>query len=203
MNQYAAAEYNHKARWYSYYYQFSNILEQNPKRILEIGIGSGITTQVLKENGIEVTTLDNDPKNNPDIVGDVLRLPFEDNTFDVAVAFAMLEHIPFSSFSPALKEMSRVGNGNVIISLPDHGKSLLRLTFKLPFIKEKNIQLRLPAINNRKYWAPSGHFWEMGNIYYPYHKIAKEIKKSGLKIVESYIPNESAWIRYFILKKIK
>ena len=154
MNQYAAAEYNHKARWYSYYYQFSNILEQNPKRILEIGIGSGITTQVLKENGIEVTTLDNDPKNNPDIVGDVLRLPFEDNTFDVAVAFAMLEHIPFSSFSPALKEMSRVGNGNVIISLPDHGKSLLRLTFKLPFIKEKNIQLILEP--GRYIAAPAG-----------------------------------------------
>lgn len=41
----------------------------------------------------------------------------------------------------------------------------------------------------------------MGNIDFPYRKVAKEIEKSGLKITESYIPNESAWTRYFVLKK--
>jgi ubiquinone/menaquinone biosynthesis C-methylase UbiE len=203
MNQYATAEYNHKGRWYGYYHQFQNIFNYKPEKVLEIGIGSGITAQVLKENGVKVTTVDNDPKNNPDIVGDVLKLPFEDNTFDMVVAFAILEHLPFSSFSTALKEMSRVAKNNIIISLPDRAKTLLSMTIKVPFIKEKNIQIRLPSVNKKKYWAACGHYWEMGHVGYSRRKIAKEIKKSGLKIRENYVPNESAWIRYFILEKIK
>lgn len=201
MNQYLTIAYNHKGRWYSYYHQFQNIFNHHPKSVLEIGTGNGITANILRENGMQVTTLDNDPGTHPDVVGDVLHLPFKNNSFDMAVAFEILEHIPFSSFSPALKELRRVARNNVIISLPDHGKSLLRLTFKIPFIKEKNWQLRIPARDNKKYWAPCGHHWELGNIDYPYRKIAKEIEKSGFKIIGSYIPNESAWTRYFILKK--
>jgi len=200
-NIYLKKEYNHKPRWYSYYHQFQNIFNQNSESVLEIETGSGITAKILRENNVKVITVDNDPKTNPDIVGDVLKLPFKNNSFDAVVAFEILEHLPFTSFPVALKEMSRVAKNNVIISLPDHGKSLLRITIKLPFIKEKNIQIRIPAIDNKKYWAPCGHHWEMGNIDYPYCKVAKEIEKSGLKITESYIPNESAWTRYFILKK--
>lgn len=201
MNIYLTKEYNHKARWYSYYHQYQNIFNHHPKSVLEIGVGSGITAIMLRENGVKVTTLDNNPETHPDIMGDVLNLPFKNSSFDMAVAFEILEHIPFSSFSPALKEMGRVSKNNVIISLPDHGKTLLRLTFKLPFINEKNWQLRIPAIDNKKYWAPCGHHWELGNIDYPYRKVAKEIEKSGFTIIKSYIPNESACTRYFILKK--
>lgn len=202
-NLYLTKEYNHKPRWYSYYHQYQNIFNQNPKSVLEIGTGGGITASILRANNVAVTTLDTDKNTNPDIVGDVLALPFKDGSFDMTVAFEILEHLPFSSFSSALKEMGRVSKKNIIISLPDHSKSLLRLTFKLPFIKEKNWQVRIPAINNKKYWAPCGHFWEMGNIDYPYRKVASEIEKSGLKIVSSYVPNESAGTRFFILKKLK
>ncbi len=202
-NIYLAKSYNHKPRWYSYYHQFQNIFNQNAESVLEIGTGSGITAMMLRENGVTVTTIDIDQNTNPDIIGSVLELPFKDNSFDAVVAFEILEHLPFSSFPVALKEMRRVAKKNVIISLPDHGKSLLRLTLKLPFLKEKNWQLRIPAIDNKKYWAPCGHFWEMGNIDYPYRKVAKEIESSGLEIIGSYIPNESAWTRYFILKKQK
>lgn len=201
MNLYLAKTYNHKPRWYSYYHQFQNIFNHNPETVLEVGTGGGITTQILRENGVKVVTLDNDPETNPDIVGNALALPFEDNYFDMAVGFEILEHLPFSSFADALKEMRRVAKKNVIISLPDHAHSLLRLTFKVPFIKEKSIQIRIPARDNKKYWAPCGHFWEMGNIDYPYGKVATEIEKSGLTILTSYIPNESAWTRYFILEK--
>lgn len=202
-NLYLSKEYNHKPRWYSYYHQYQNIFNQSPKNVLEIGTGGGITANMLRANNVAVTTLDTDKNTNPDIVGSVLDLPFKDNSFGMAVAFEILEHLPFSSFSSALKEMGRVSKENVIISLPDHGKSLLRLTLKLPFIKEKNWQIRVPAIDNKKYWAPCGHFWEMGNIDYPYRKIANEIEKSGLEIVSSYVPNESAGTRFFILKKLK
>ncbi|MCK5021966.1 MAG: class I SAM-dependent methyltransferase [Candidatus Pacebacteria bacterium] len=201
MNKYLQKGYIHKPRWYSFYHQYQNIFNLNPKNVLEIGVGGGIVANILRENNIDITTIDNDPETNPDIIGSVLEIPLKDYSFDMVVAFEILEHLPFESFSIALKEMRRVARKNIIISLPDHGKSLLRLTLKIPFIKEKNIQLRIPAINNKKYWKPSGHHWEMGNIDYSYNKIAKEINNSGLKIIGSYIPNESAWTRYFILKK--
>lgn len=202
-NIYLSKEYNHKPRWYTYYHQYQNIFNQNPKSVLEIGTGGGITANILRANDVTVTTLDTDKNTDPDVIGDVLALPFKDATFDMAVAFEILEHLPFSSFSSALKEMARVSKNNVIISLPDHGRSLLRLTIKLPLIREKNWQIRIPAINNKKYWAPCGHFWEMGNIDYPYRKVAKEIEKSGLEVASSYVPNESAGTRFFILKKSK
>jgi len=201
MNQYTTEEYNHKGRWYAYYHQFQNIFNHKPKRVLEIGIGSGVTAKILRENNVELVTVDKDPNTNPDIVGDVLRLPFEDNSFDMAVAFAILEHLPFSSFTLALKEMRRVSKNNVIISIPDRAKTLLRLTIKIPFIREKNIQLRLPSVDKKKYWAACGHYWEMGHVGYSYRKVAKEIEKSGLTIKESYVPNESPWIRFFVLEK--
>jgi len=75
------------------------------------------------------------------------------------------------------------------------------MTWKLPLLKERSIQIRIPARDNKKYWAPCGHYWELGNIDYPFRKIAKEITNSGLLIEASYIPNESPWTRYFILKK--
>jgi len=201
MNPYLTKEYNHKGRWYSYYHQYQNIFNHDPKSVLEIGTGNGITAKMLRDNGIQTTTLDIDPETKPDVIGSVLQLPFKNNSFDIAVAFEILEHLPFSSFSAAIKELTRVSKKYVIISLPDHGKSLFRMTWKLPLLKERSIQIRIPARDNKKYWAPCGHYWELGNIDYPFRKIAKEITNSGLLIEASYIPNESPWTRYFILKK--
>ncbi len=201
MNPYHTKEYNHRPRWVSYYYQFQSIFNLNPQSVLEVGVGSGITTKMLRDNNVKVTTFDNNPKTHPDVLGDVLKLPFEDNHFDMAVGFEIFEHLEFSSFATALGEMRRVSRKNVIISLPDHAKSLLRLTIKIPFLREKSIQIRIGAVNNKKYWAPCGHCWEMGNIDFPYRKVAKEIEKTGLKIIASFVPNDSAWTRYFILEK--
>ncbi|MBI3442701.1 MAG: class I SAM-dependent methyltransferase [Candidatus Sungbacteria bacterium] len=201
MNPYSSKEYNHRPRWVSYYYQYQSIFNLNAQSVLEVGIGNGLATKVLRDNNVKVITLDNNPETNPDVVGDVLHLPFEDDAFDVVAGFEILEHLPFSSFAAALGEMKRVAKKNVFISVPDHAKSLLRVTFKIPWMKEKGIQIRIPAVNNKKYWTPCGHFWEMGNIDFPFRKVAKEIEKSGLKIASSFIPNESAWTRYFILEK--
>ncbi len=98
--------------------------------------------------------------------------------------------------------MSRVSKKYVLISLPDHAKSLLRLTIKLPFIKEKNFQIRIPSIDTKKYWVPSGHEWELGNIYYPFYKVKKEIKKTGLKIFKSYIDNGSPMTKFIFMEKM-
>lgn len=52
----------------------------------------------LQRHGVEVTLLDIEPPEPPGAIGTVTELPFQNNAFDVSVAFEVLEHIPFEDF---------------------------------------------------------------------------------------------------------
>jgi len=200
-NIYLEGGYYHKSRWMTYYIQYQSLFNANVSTVLEIGPGGGVTTSVLRQHSIKVTTLDLDPQIKPDVVGNVTKLPFADNTFDAVVGFEILEHLPFEQFAVALKEMNRVSKKHVFISLPDHAHSLFYGTFKIPFLKEFSLQIRIPAFNNKKYWAPCGHHWESGNRDYPLSKITKEIQKAGLLLDNTYISNSCPMTRFFFMKK--
>jgi len=104
MNIYWHKSYNHKARWLSYYYQFNEIMNlEGVKNVLEIGVGSGITANMLKNNEVEVTAMDIIPDLNPDLVGDIRNIDFKENSFDLIAAFEILEHLPYEDFSVSLK----------------------------------------------------------------------------------------------------
>jgi ubiquinone/menaquinone biosynthesis C-methylase UbiE len=199
-NPYLNKSYNHKARWLSYFYQFDGIFKlQGLNSILEIGVGSSIVAEILKENGLKVTTMDIEEELNPDIVGDIRKIPFKDESFDAVVSFETLEHLPFEIFSPALKEMRRVSKKYVFISVPDHKRTLLRLSFKIPFLNEKIIQIRIPSFSDKVFWE--GHFWEIGMNDYPLRKIRNTIEDSGLKITKDFVPHDCSWTHYFLLEK--
>ncbi len=200
-NVYLQGGYYHRARWSTYYHQFQHLFDRKVKSVLEVGPGGGVTTSVLRQHGIHVTTLDFDPAIKPDVVGDVLDLPFSNGQFDASVGFEILEHLPFESFAVALKEMARVSKKYVLISLPDHAHSLFRMRLKVPFFKERDIHVRIPAINNKKYWAPCGHYWEVGNIDFPLSKIRAEIERAGLRLERTYVAIESPMTRFFLMEK--
>ncbi|MCK5766961.1 MAG: methyltransferase domain-containing protein, partial [Candidatus Atribacteria bacterium] len=63
--------------------------------------------------------LDFDPNLNPDRVGSVLNIPFEDNFFEVVACYEVLEHLPFENFNKAISEIFRVSKSWAILSLPD------------------------------------------------------------------------------------
>lgn len=104
----------------------SEFLDQNKPtgKILDIGSARG---SYSKEHfGAEnVTTLDIEPP--ADVIGDVMNLPFQDDTFDCVVCLETLEHVkdPFK----ALNEIHRVlkSGGKFIGSAPFtyelHGES--------------------------------------------------------------------------------
>lgn len=87
---------------------------------LEVGCGSGVVTKYLaKEYGGNITGIDVDPqqielaKKDADGIAninyfeaDATSLPFEDNKFDVVLAFGVLHHI--ENWLDALKEIKRV-----------------------------------------------------------------------------------------------
>ena len=95
-------------------------------RILNIGAGAGDDLPVIGSFG-KVTVIDVDEKAldlipegacEEKIPGDACALPFEDNTFDLAVAFDVLEHI--EDDVKAVAELNRVlkPGGRFIFSVP-------------------------------------------------------------------------------------
>ncbi|MDO5862270.1 MAG: class I SAM-dependent methyltransferase [Thermoplasmata archaeon] len=86
---------------------------------LDIGCGSGKSTSTLIEMGYRVTGTDLSGEavalcgerfgsQGTFVKGDVLSLPFEDGSFDYAVAVHVLEHVPDGSLAQAFSEIARV-----------------------------------------------------------------------------------------------
>lgn len=191
--------YNHKARWLSFFYQIKTLRKIKAENILEIGPGNGWVTRILRDMGILVTTVDIDKELKPDFIAGVDKLPFADNAFDAVCAFEVLEHMPFEDFVSNLKEMSRVSSKYVVISLPDHRRILFHLLLKIPLINYKNIFVKIPSF--KKHVFDGQHYWEIGKVGYPVAKVREAIEKSGLKIVDSFVPSDAPSNHYFILEK--
>ena len=90
--------YNYSSDWiyklenelhWMYYWkqqeQLSQILHPG-ESILEIGVGSGFTSNYLKAKGYRVTTIDIDEEKKPDIVANIVTHNFADK-FDHVIAF--------------------------------------------------------------------------------------------------------------------
>ena len=87
----------------------------SPRRVLEVGPGSGeFAARLQQELGVEVVAVDTSPRmvelarscGVDAQVGDVQSLPFDDGSFDCAVAAWMLYHVP--DLDRGLSELARV-----------------------------------------------------------------------------------------------
>lgn len=177
--------YDNQERWASYWHQLERIIRYNPQKVLEIGPGNGTVRDALKKRGIKVTTVDIARDLGPDVVASVTALPFGDDTFDLVLAAEVLEHIPFSEVSQALREINRVSKKYVVISLP-HAGYVFSLEFKIPLLKKVAIIWKLPLFW-KKHQFNGEHYWELGKRGFGRSRIKKLIRKAGLKILESRI----------------
>jgi len=106
--------------------RIANLLEIMPKglsSILDIGARDGYISKLLVDRFENVTCLDLEKPNVSDdrvhtVSGDVTRLEYPDNTFDVVLCAEVLEHIPPQLLSQACSEMSRVAKQAVVIGVP-------------------------------------------------------------------------------------
>jgi SAM-dependent methyltransferase len=98
-----------------------------PERVLEVGVGEGEVTARLARRwpGAALVGLDlpdaelaaawTDRGFAP-LFGDIGRLPFRDDQFDVVLAIEVLEHVPFPEL--ALAELHRVTRRHLVASVP-------------------------------------------------------------------------------------
>ncbi len=85
-------------------YDFNEIVRG--KKVVDIGCGYGKNRQIVESLGGEWVGVEPFEGGAHTIVADARNLPFENNTFDIAVMDAVLEHIP--EVGKAFAEVARV-----------------------------------------------------------------------------------------------
>jgi ubiquinone/menaquinone biosynthesis C-methylase UbiE len=94
-------------------------------KVLDVGSGPGRDGLLLKDRGLEITCLDASQemvniclsKGLNAILGDFLKLPFDDQSFGGVWAYTSLLHIPKKDLPKALSEIHRVLKNDGIFAL--------------------------------------------------------------------------------------
>jgi ubiquinone/menaquinone biosynthesis C-methylase UbiE len=95
-------------------------------RIVDVGGGHGLQKGLEKYKsriGHKCVSLDYDPNTKPDIVGDIMALPFEDNSQEAYISMSVLEHV--DNPHKAVDELYR--------TLRAGGMGLLYVPFLIPY----------------------------------------------------------------------
>ncbi len=111
------------------------LMRTGPKNSLEAGSGHGLTTMLLDKK-VQKTLLDLEPaplitarnlftrqqESGDYVAGDLLEMPFDDNTFDLVFNSGVLEHFDFAGRQQALREMVRVAKpgSTLVVAIPNH-----------------------------------------------------------------------------------
>lgn len=162
---YRFVDYVRRPRWASIWHQARRVLEQEPGSVVEVGGGKGYLAHLLRSEGVRVERVDLDVSLKPDTLADVRELPFQDDAFDVACAFEVLEHLPFEEVPSALAELMRVARKAVVISVPDDRRAYPFLV-SLPGIGR--FRFLLPRWMPRKSHTFDGeHYWEINTRQVP------------------------------------
>jgi SAM-dependent methyltransferase len=109
--------------------------ETTPSRVLEVGPGKGeLAVRMARELGADVVAVDQSERmvdltrsrGIEAVVGDVQALPFEDGSFDAAVAAWMLYHVP--DVERAIDELHRVLRaGGRLVAVTNSVENLIEL----------------------------------------------------------------------------
>jgi hypothetical protein len=164
---------------------------------LEVGVGTGLTTWLLKRWGYQVISLDLDPALHPEVAGDVVHLPLTDDAVDTVLAAEVLEHLPFEEFQPALRELARVARSHVIITLPYRTLGLA-LGLNLPLLEPFFVSCGLAW--RRGNYFDGQHHWEMGRRGFSRRRIRHRIRAVGLDVMREFRPPLSLFAYGFVLR---
>jgi hypothetical protein len=150
------------------YYQYRDLQRfDNCHKVLIIGPGQGLQTEVLKWREYQVTTLDIDETFKPDVLGSVHDMAmFRPLQFDAVIASHVLEHLPVPYLDAALRELSRVAR-HALIYLPVAGRHVQARV--QPGFKGIDLSVVIDLFNY--FHRPNGieakycqrqHYWEVG-----------------------------------------
>jgi SAM-dependent methyltransferase len=197
-SHYQLNKYSNPERWASYFYQIKEVLNLNPKSILEIGVGDKVFGEYIKNNtNLLYKSMDLADDLQPDIVGNVSNIPFAGGSFDVVCAFEVLEHLPFDQFEKSLEELKRVSNKHIVISLPHFGPPV-KFMIKIPFLPELKFAFKIPFY--KKHIFSGEHYWEIGKKGYS-PSFIKSVTMKHCKVLKEFVPFENQYHHFYVLEK--
>lgn len=124
---------------------YSIIERLAPDTLLDVGCGKGGFVEWTKTKGIDAVGIDF--ASGYGIEGDILDMPFADNSFDIVTAFDVLEHLLPKDLERGLSEMNRIAKRLWLLSI-GYGSSTKKMG--------DDIVLKLHPIStrNREWWIP-------------------------------------------------
>lgn len=119
-------------------------LSKNPKNLLDAGCGDGYLIHYLQQNlfcdfwGFDLSTvrLKNLKERCPSVSinqGNLIKMPFKDNTFETVICSEVLEHIP--NLQKALSELVRIAKKEILITVPNDQEPRV---IKCPWCKKEH-----------------------------------------------------------------
>lgn len=198
-SHYRFPTYVRRPRWTSIWHQAMKVLAFAPETVMEAGGGKGYLAYILRGEGMRVERVDLDASLEPDTLADVRELPFPDDSFDVACAFEVLEHIPFADVSVALSELMRVSRRGVVISVPDDRRAYPFLV-SLPGIGRYRFLIPRP-VPRKSHSFDGEHYWELNTIEVPLKHFLMTVSKlpMPLKFQELCVDNPNH--RFFVFSQ--
>lgn len=200
-SHYGFTNYMDKARWSSVWHQLDEVINLCPETVLEIGPGPGLFKTLGKIFGINIETVDIDPELNPDHLASATDLPFYSSSYEVVVAFQMLEHLSYNESIDAFNEMVRVAKRYVIVSLPDV-KPVWKYMIYIPKVGQLAFHFPRPFAKAMDHIFVGEHYWEINKVGYPLARIISDTQRHDLKLIKTFRVFENPYHRFFIFNKI-
>lgn len=222
-------DYDTLERFQSYWHQLREATELGG-RVLEIGIGNGAVSAVLRARGLEVVTADIARELGPDVVADVRELPFEHASFDGVMAFEVLEHLPWADLPKAFGELRRVARRWALISVPSVGPSAALQAWlpnalhvvRMAIGRRWPIRDALWALSQPVVWNRAGgkvsrigtveplrrhahvfdgeHHWVLGEDGLVTEDLRRVVEGCGFRVVKDFRPAGMASHQFFVLQ---
>lgn len=198
------AHYLSRERWMSYVYQVTALADVQPSLVAEIGVGPGVVRDMVSATypTCRYVSIDVAPALDPDVSASVAALPFVDRAFDAVFCCQVLEHLPYTSFVPALKELGRVTKRRLVLSLPDVSPFFyLRVKGARRFLGPlwRGISLPHPFPRLHDFASDGQHYWEIGTRGYPIGRILSDIGNAGLRLEDQFRMIERSYWHFFLL----
>lgn len=169
--------------------------------IVDVGCNRKVQSKLIEASGRKVTTVDFDPRWEPDVLAGVEDLPFSEGEFDCAVCTQVLEHLPYNQFVNSVKELSRVSAKYAIISLPYFGRNLSAMGY-LPIIGYYRFSVPF-QFRKPKNMYDGDHHWEIGKKGFSVGRIRKDLVSNGVEISRELRNPANPYHIFFVIQLSK
>jgi hypothetical protein len=197
---YRRRSYDTRERFFTYWAQIEEVLRLQSFPVLEVGVGNGFVSDYLRRRAVPVTTCDFDVRLRPEVVCDIRALGLRSGSVGTVLASEILEHIPFDTFVPALRELHYVSKRFAVISVPNASRAY-RIWIHTPWGPKRWLFSLRWLPRRRTPLTPRQLFWEIDLRDYPIEKVKGCLAEAGWIVDRDYRLFESPYHHFFVLRK--